>query len=98
MHGKILEIDELLVDKDKRRQGIGRALIDFAKKKASEKKRTIIQLNFAARNTQALKFYYTMGIDCLGMIQIFAPLSEKNRKRWYEEGKSTRFFGLRYYY
>lgn len=26
--GKILEIDEIVVDKDKRRQGIGKAVID----------------------------------------------------------------------
>lgn len=97
--GRTCELDEILVDKDMRGRGIGRAFADFLKKTAVERGCAEIQTSFAARNLKALNFYHReVGLNCLGMIQIFMPLTEKGREQWYKKGKKTVFLGLDYYY
>jgi len=96
--GRTCEIDEILVDKSMRRKGVGRAFADFTKKTAQEKKCSEIQTSFAARNLQALRFYHDMGLNCLGMIQLFMPLTPRGKEQWYRRGKKTQFLGFDYYY
>lgn len=96
--GKTCELDEIIVDKDIRGKGIGRAFLEYTKETALKRGCTEIQVSFAARNLRALKFYHSFGLNCLGMIQIFMPLSERARRWWNEEGKSTHFLGFDWYY
>jgi len=96
--GRTCEIDEILFDKNMRSKGIGRVFSDFTKKTARERKCSEIQVNFAARNLQALRLYHAMGLDCLGMIQLFMPLTQKGEEQWYKKGKKTRFLGFDCYY
>jgi len=97
--GRTCELDEILVDKDMRGKGVGKALAAFLKKTAIERGCVEIQTSFAARNLSALNFYHReVGLNCLGMIQIFIPLSERGRELWYKKGKKTVFLGLDFYY
>ena len=97
--GRTCELDEILIEKDMRGKGIGTALADYLKKTAVERGCTEIQVSFAARNLRALNFYYQeIGLDCLGMVQIFMPLTEKGKEQWYKKGKKTVFLGLDFYY
>jgi len=92
------ELDEILVTEDKRCAGIGRAFVDYTKKIALERACTELKVSYAARNVRALKFYHKMGLNCLGMIELFMPLTDKGREQWYKRGKTTRFLGYKYYY
>ena len=96
--GGTCEIDYIVVAKDKRGKGIGRALINHAKKVALEKGCQEITAKVAARNVQAIKFYNRNGLNCLGMIEVFAPLTNERKKQWYVMGKRTKFLGLEHYY
>jgi len=97
--GRTCELDEILIDKDMRGKGIGTALAECLKKTAVERECAEIQVSFAARNRRALNFYYQeVGLNCLGMIQIFMPLTERGREQWYKKGKKTVFLGLDFYY
>jgi len=97
--GRICELDEILVDKDMRGKGIGSALAEHLKKTAVERGCSEIQVSFAARNLEALNFYNKeVGLNCLGMIQIFMPLTKRGREYWYEKGKETVFLGFDFYY
>jgi len=97
--GRTCELDEILVDKDIRGKGIGTALAKFLKKTAAERGCAEIQTSFAARNLGALNFYHQeIGLNCLGMIQIFMPLTERGREQWYKKGKKTIFLGFDFYY
>jgi len=96
--GRTCEIDEIIVDKNMRGKGIGRAFTDFTKMTALERKCSEIQVNFAARNLQAMRLYHAMGLDCLGMIQLFMPLTQGGKEQWYERGKKTRFLGFDCFY
>jgi len=96
--GRACELDEIIVAKEKRGRGIGAVFADYTKKTALERGCTEIQVSFAARNVRALNFYHKMGLNCLGMIQLFMPLTDKGRQQWYKRGKTTRFLGYRYYY
>jgi len=97
--GRTCELDEILVDKDTRGKGIGAALAEFLKKTALERGCAEIQTSFAARNLGALSFYHReIGLNCLGMIQIFMPLTERGREQWYKKGKKTAFLGFDFYY
>ena len=96
--GRTCEIDEILVDKSERGKGIGQALAEYTRKTAQERKCSEIQVSFAARNLQALRFYHKMGLNCLGMIQLFMPLTPRGQKQWYKRGKKTRFLGFDCYY
>jgi len=93
------ELDEILVDKSMRGKGIGTAFAEFLKKTAFQRGCTEIQVSFAARNLEALSFYYQkIGLNCLGMIQIFMPLTEKGKEQWYRKEKKTVFLDLDFYY
>jgi len=97
--GRTCELDEILVDIDVRGRGIGTALVEYLKKTAQERGCAEILVSFAARNLSALNFYYKkVGLNCLGMIEIFVPLTERGREQWYKKGKKTVFLGLDFTY
>jgi len=96
--GRTCVLDEILVAKEKRGMGIGTVFVEYTKKTASERGCREVQVSFAARNLRALNFYHKMGLNCLGMIELFMPLTEEGREQWYKKGKTTRFLGYKYYY
>ena len=96
--GRTCELDEIIVAKGKRGMGIGKVFADYTKKTALGRGCTEIQVSFAARNVRALRFYHKMGLNCLGMIQLFMSLTEGGREQWYKRGKTTSFLGYKYYY
>ena len=58
---KYCEIEEIGVDERCRRQGVGRALMDYIRARAKEKGFSRIDLNMWEFNENALKFYESMG-------------------------------------
>ena len=58
---RYLDIDELCVDEQVRRRGVGRTMFDFIKARAAEKGYSRIELNMWEFNEGALRFYEAMG-------------------------------------
>jgi ribosomal protein S18 acetylase RimI-like enzyme len=97
--GRTCELDEILVDKSMRGKKIGTTFVEYLKKTAIERGCTEIQVSFAARNEKALNFYHRkIGLNCLGMMQIFMPLTDKGKEQWYRKGKKTVFLGLDFFH
>jgi len=97
--GRTCELDEILVEKSMRGKGIGTALAEYLQKTALGRGCTEIQVSFAARNEKALNFHHRkIGLNCLGMMQIFMPLTDKGKEQWYRKGKKTVFLGLDFFY
>ncbi len=59
---RILYIEHFVVGEEYRRQGCGRRLFEFLKAYAEESGCSLIQLGAAAQNSDALKFYESMGM------------------------------------
>lgn len=60
---KIFSVDELCVDKDYRKKGIGSNLIEEAKKLAEENNCNRLELNCWKFNQDAMKFYKNIGFE-----------------------------------
>ena len=60
---KIFSVDELCVDKDYRKKGIGSNLIEEAKKLAEENNCNRLELNCWKFNQDAMKFYKDIGFE-----------------------------------
>jgi len=61
-----LRITELWVDKDHRRHGIAKALMDIAMDRAKEEKRRAVILETQSRNEGAIDFYLNYGFNLIG--------------------------------
>ncbi len=59
---RILYVEHFVVGEEFRRQGCGRRLFEFLKAYAEENGCSLIQLGAAAQNSDALKFYESMGM------------------------------------
>ena len=59
--GKYLELDNIVVSKTQRSQGIGKLLFDFLHKKALENECTMLSLDSYTTNFNAHKFFYKEG-------------------------------------
>ena len=59
--GKYLELDNIVVSKTQRSQGIGKLLFDFIHKKALENDCTMLSLDSYTTNFNAHKFFYKEG-------------------------------------
>ena len=59
--GKYLELDNIVVSKTQRSQGIGKLLFDFLHKKALENDCTMLSLDSYTTNFNAHKFFYKEG-------------------------------------
>ncbi len=60
--GKYLEIDDFVVDKDKRRNGYGKVLFNWLSKYAEKNNCSSIQLNSRIKLNKAHKFYEKVGM------------------------------------
>ena len=56
-----VRVTQLLVDENKRRQGYGKMLLDFAKNIAKERDYRMVILETQSRNTPAIDFYFSQG-------------------------------------
>jgi len=92
------EVDYIVVAKGKRGRGVGKTLMNKAKEIAIKKGCREIMAKVAARNVEAIKFYNKNGLNCLGMIEVFTPLSREGEEQWYKRGKKTVFLGFECYY
>ena len=72
------EIEPLIVHRDYRGRGIGRALVDVARKEAIRLGVKFVTVRPVARNKAALKFFRDEGFDKLGKIELFIDLSGKD--------------------
>lgn len=61
-YAKILYIEHFTVAEEARRQGCGKRLFEFLEGYAKENGCDLIQLGAAAKNTEALSFYESMGM------------------------------------
>jgi GNAT superfamily N-acetyltransferase len=64
--GKYLEIDNFVVAKAFRSQGIGKAIIDYLKQKAVEENCSMVALDSYTTNFKAHKFFYNEGFGPKG--------------------------------
>jgi len=64
--GKYLEIDNFVVAKAYRSQGIGKAIIDFLKQKAIEENCSMVALDSYTTNFKAHKLFYNEGFGPKG--------------------------------
>ena len=73
--GKYLELDNIVVSKTQRSQGIGKLLFDFLHKKALENDCTMLSLDSYTTNFKAHKFFYKEGFAPKGFhfINILMP-------------------------
>lgn len=60
-------IEDIVVDKDSRRNGIGKKLYYFLKEKAKEENVDAIELNVWGFNEAAIKFYESLGMTVKNM-------------------------------
>lgn len=64
---EIYFIEDIVVDKNYRRKGIGKKLYLFLKERAQEEKVNAIELNVWAFNESAIKFYESLGMSIKNM-------------------------------
>ena len=64
--GKYLELDNIVVSKTQRSQGIGKLMFDFLHKKALENDCTMLSLDSYTTNFNAHKFFYKEGFSPKG--------------------------------
>lgn len=60
-------IDDIVVDENNRRKGIGKSLYNFLLNKAMEEKIDAIELNVWAFNESAIRFYESIGMSVKNM-------------------------------
>ena len=77
--GKYLELDNIVVSKTQRSQGIGKLLFDFLHKKALENDCTMLSLDSYTTNFKAHKFFYNEGFAPKGFHFINILKDEKVR-------------------
>jgi GNAT superfamily N-acetyltransferase len=77
--GKYLELDNIVVSKTQRSQGIGKLLFDFLHKKALENDCTMLSLDSYTTNFNAHKFFYKEGFAPKGFHFINILKDEKVR-------------------
>ena len=77
--GKYLELDNIVVSKTQRSQGIGKLLFDFLHKKALENDCTMLSLDSYTTNFKAHKFFYKEGFAPKGFHFINILKDEKVR-------------------
>ena len=77
--GKYLELDNIVVSKTQRSQGIGKLIFDFLHKKALENDCTMLSLDSYTTNFKAHKFFYKEGFAPKGFHFINILKDEKVR-------------------
>jgi GNAT superfamily N-acetyltransferase len=77
--GKYLELDNIVVSKSLRSQGIGKLIFDFLLKKALENDCTMLSLDSYTTNFNAHKFFYKEGFAPKGFHFINILKDEKVR-------------------
>jgi GNAT superfamily N-acetyltransferase len=77
--GKYLELDNIVVSKSQRSQGIGKLIFDFLHKKALENECTMLSLDSYTTNFNAHKFFYKEGFAPKGFHFINILKDEKVR-------------------
>ena len=77
--GKYLELDNIVVSKTQRSQGIGKLMFDFLHKKALENDCTMLSLDSYTTNFKAHKFFYKEGFAPKGFHFINILKDEKVR-------------------
>ena len=77
--GKYLELDNIVVSKTQRSQGIGKLMFDFLHKKALENDCTMLSLDSYTTNFNAHKFFYKEGFAPKGFHFINILKDEKVR-------------------
>ena len=77
--GKYLELDNIVVSKTQRSQGIGKLIFDFLHKKALENDCTMLSLDSYTTNFKAHKFFYNEGFAPKGFHFINILKDEKVR-------------------
>jgi len=77
--GKYLELDNIVVSKTQRSQGIGKLMFDFLHKKALENECSMLSLDSYTTNFNAHKFFYKEGFAPKGFHFINILKDEKVR-------------------
>ena len=76
------EIDPVVVHRDDRSQGIGRALLETAIEEAKSRKIPHLSIQPVARNVDAMRLYREMGFTILGHIDMTLDLSGRTDREW----------------
>ena len=90
-NGDEAEIDPLIVSAKDRGQGIGRALLERAKREAAALGVRYLEVRPVARNRDAISFYYRAGFCLLGRVELFMELQASAPDKW---AQGPELFGL----
>jgi len=75
-----LIVTELWIDDNHRRQGIATALMDIAKKRATDEKRRVLMLETQSCNEGAITFYLQYGFELIGFDKCAYQNNDVKRK------------------
>jgi ribosomal protein S18 acetylase RimI-like enzyme len=78
------ELEPLVVLPSYRGRGIGKRLVNAARKRAIAAGATTFNVRAVARNAAAIAFYREAGFNVIGYIEMFEDLREPSPARWIE--------------
>ncbi len=89
------QIDPIVVRKDDRSKGIGRALLETAIDDTRARKQRSLSIQPVARNADAMRLYRELGFTILGHIDMTLDLSGRTDREWKQgieiHGKQYRY-------
>ena len=74
-------IEPLVVDRDCRREGVGRRLIETAVEESRRRGATDVNIKPVARNASAIQTFHELGFRTLGHLQLFMSL-DRDESYW----------------
>jgi N-acetylglutamate synthase-like GNAT family acetyltransferase len=79
-HGRRAELEPIVVARDARAGGMGRALAEQVVEEARAAGATRIFVQPTARNREAIAFFHEVGFDTLGYVQLQIDLEPRERR------------------
>ena len=82
VEGEQADIEPVIVSKEYRNKGIGKALIKHAISEAKKLKIRFLSVKPVARNVEAISFFVEAGFNIIGHIDLFQELSASSEREW----------------
>ncbi|MDY6842760.1 MAG: GNAT family N-acetyltransferase [Thermodesulfobacteriota bacterium] len=82
VEGEEADVEPVIVSKEYRNQGFGKALIEYAIQEAKNMKIRFLSVKPVARNIEAISFFIEAGFNITGHIDLFQDLSVDFKREW----------------
>ena len=82
MRGQQAEVEPIVVSRNPRGRGIGRALLDHVVEVATQLGVRFLSVRPVARNVEAIAFLYSSGFRILGHVEVFKDLRPPEARGW----------------